>query len=39
MINMNISPSKREDLCNTALSWPNILEVYKNACRFVQDWT
>jgi hypothetical protein len=39
MINMNIPASKREDLCNTALSYKNIFNTFKNACRHVQDWT
>lgn len=39
MINMTIPPSKREDLRNTALSYKNVLETFKNSCRHVQDWT
>ena len=39
MISMNIPASKREDLCNTALSYKNIFNTFKNACRHVQDWT
>ena len=39
MINMNIHPQKREDLCRTALSYKNVQDNFRNACRSVQDWT
>ena len=36
---MNIPYHEREALQNTCLSNSKVLEVYHQACRFVQDWT